>query len=183
MVDKAALRREIAAKKRAMTGAQILAASENLALQLFAHPLYQRAVALYAYLSYNQEVRTQAILRQAAADGKRLAVPKITDGRMEFLWLTDRTRLEPGFGGIPEPVEGERADAPDALVLMPGLAFDRQGHRMGYGGGYYDRFLAREPHPTIALCFDFQLLDCLPTEDHDIPVDVVLSAKTMEALV
>lgn len=183
MLDKATLRREIAAKKRAMTGAQILAASENLACQLFAHPLYQRAGAVYAYLSYNQEVRTQAILRQAAADGKRLAVPKITDGRMDFLWLTDRTRLEPGFGGILEPVEGEIADAVDALVLMPGLAFDRQGHRMGYGGGYYDRFLAREPHPTIALCYDFQLLDCLPTEDHDIPVDVVLTTKTMEALV
>ena len=104
MVDKAALRREIAAKKRAMTEAQILAASENLARQLFAHPLYQQAGAIYAYLSYNQEVRTQDILRQAAADGKRLAVPKITDGRMDFLWLTAHTRLEPGFGGILEPV-------------------------------------------------------------------------------
>ena len=182
-MDKATLRREIAAKKRAMTEAQIAAASGDLARQLFAHPLYQRAGAVYAYLSYNQEVRTQAILRQAAADGKRLAVPKITDGRMDFLWLTAHTRLEPGFGGILEPVEGETANAADALVLMPGLAFDRQGHRMGYGGGYYDRFLAREPHPTIALCYDFQLLDCLPTEDHDIPVDVVLSAKMMEALV
>ena len=173
-MDKAALRREIAAKKRAMTGAQILAASENLARQLFAHPLYQRAEAIYAYLSYNQEVRTQAVLRQAAADGKRLAVPKITDGRMDFLWLTEHTRLEPGFGGILEPVEGETADAADALVLMPGLAFDRQGHRMGYGGGYYDRFLAREPHPTIALCYDFQMVEHWETDQFDHPADRVL---------
>jgi len=83
----------------------------------------------------------------------------------------------PGAYGIPEPVDdGPEADDPAALVLMPGLAFDPQGHRLGYGGGFYDRFLAAEPHPTIALCYAFQLLPRLETEAHDIPVDAVLSA-------
>ena len=75
------------------------------------------------------------------------------------------------------------ADDRDALVLMPGLAFDPQGHRMGYGGGFYDRFLAREPHPTIALCYDFQLLSDLPVQAHDIPVDAVLSAPISEGAI
>ena len=80
-----------------------------------------------------------------------------------------------GRGHTLVPFDGE-ADDPAALVLMPGLAFDPQGHRLGYGGGFYDRFLAAEPHPTIALCYAFQLLPQLETEAHDIPVDAVLSA-------
>ena len=110
--------------------------------------------------------------------GKRVAVPKVygeTD--MRFLWLDDPARIAPGAYSIPEPVDdGPEADDPAALVLMPGLAFDPQGHRLGYGGGFYDRFLAAEPHPTIALCYAFQLLPQLETEAHDIPVDAVLSA-------
>jgi 5-formyltetrahydrofolate cyclo-ligase len=69
------------------------------------------------------------------------------------------------------------ASDPTALVLMPGLAFDPQGHRIGYGGGFYDRFLSQEPeHPTLALCYDFQVFDHLDTEQFDIPVDCVLWA-------
>lgn len=178
MLDKRALRREIAAQKRALSPAQIEAASADLTAQLLAHPLFRAARSLYAYLSYNQEVRTLPLIRQAQALGKRVAVPKVygeTD--MRFLWLDDPSRIAPGAFGIPEPVDdGPEADDPAALVLMPGLAFDPQGHRLGYGGGFYDRFLAAEPHPTIALCYAFQLLPRLETEAHDIPVDAVLSA-------
>ena len=159
MLDKRALRREIAAQKRALSPAQIEAASADLTAQLLAHPLFRAARSLYAYLSYNQEVRTLPLIRQAQALGKRVAVPKVygeTD--MRFLWLDDPARIAPGAYGIPEPVDdGPEADDPAALVLMPGLAFDPQGHRLGYGGGFYDRFLAAEPHPTIALCYAFQL--------------------------
>ena len=177
-MDKKELRAVIRAQKRAMTNAQIDACSEKLAALFCAHPLYQQAKSIYGYLPYNQEVRTVPMLRQAQLDGKRVAVPKVygeTD--MRFLWLDDPARIAPGAYGIPEPVDdGPEADDPAALVLMPGLAFDPQGHRLGYGGGFYDRFLAAEPHPTIALCYAFQLLPQLETEAHDIPVDAVLSA-------
>jgi 5-formyltetrahydrofolate cyclo-ligase len=97
---------------------------------------------------------------------------------MRFIYLEDLNAVAPGRRGIPEPIaDGPVADDPAALVLMPGLAFDRQGRRIGYGGGFYDRFLAREPdHPTVALCYDFQLFSHLETDSHDIPVDLVLSA-------
>jgi len=86
--------------------------------------------------------------------------------------------VEKGYANIPEPIaDGPVANDKTALVLMPGLAFDHQGHRIGYGGGFYDRFLEKEPkHPTIALCFDFQMVDELETEEFDIPVDIVLWA-------
>ena len=97
---------------------------------------------------------------------------------MKFIYLEDLSKVEKNQMGIPEPVaDGPVAEDPTALVLMPGLAFTEKGDRMGYGGGFYDRFLAEEPnHPTLALCYDFQMVDRLPTEEYDIPVDTVLWA-------
>lgn len=176
-MDKRALRAQISAQKKALLPQQIERASALLSQQLCAHPLYRAAKSLYGYVSYNQEVRTLPILARALADGKRVAVPKVYGETMKFLWLDDLSQLAPGAYNIPEPVFDEpEADDKNALVLMPGLVFDPQGHRLGYGGGFYDRFLQLEPHPTIALCYDFQLLNELQTEAHDIPVDAVLSA-------
>ena len=177
-MDKKALRKVIAEQKRAMTVEEIRRQSAQLAEKLFAHPLYRQAPSLYGYLSYNQEVRTEPILRRCLEDGKRVAVPKMLDGgtRMEFIWLDDLTAVAEGYCHIPEPIaDGPVADDPKALILMPGLAFDRGGGRMGYGGGFYDRYLSEHPgHPTVALCYGFQLLPHVEMAEHDIPVDAVL---------
>ena len=176
MLDKKALRREIGAKKRAMSAEEIERASARLAEKFFQTELYRQAKAIYGYLSYNQEVRTEPILRRAQADGKRVAVPKVYGDEMRFLWLDDLQQVAPGAYGIPEPIaDGPVAMDETALVLMPGLAFDPEGHRLGYGGGFYDRYLAAQPnHPLVALCYSFQLLDHLETEAHDVPVDLVV---------
>lgn len=176
-MDKKALRAEIRARKRAMTETQIVSASQTLGELLRDADCYKNAKSLYGYLSYNQEVRTLPILAAAQRDGKRVAVPKVYGDEMKFIWLDDLSAAAPGAYGIPEPVsDGPLAEDPGALVLMPGLAFDPQGHRCGYGGGFYDKFLAREPHPTVALCYDFQVLPHLDTDEYDIPVDLVLWA-------
>ena len=177
-MDKQTLRKMIREKKRAMTEAQIEEASARLAQLLYNSPLYRQATTIYGYLPYNQEVRTVPMLEQALAEGKRVAVPKVYGDEMRFLYIDDLSRVEKGYAGIPEPVDDEPvAEDPTALVLMPGLAFDKAGHRIGYGGGFYDKFLSAEPdHPTLALCYGFQMLDELPTEEFDIPVDCVLWA-------
>lgn len=182
-MDKKALRAEIKAKKRAMTEAQIEAASRGLAEQLFRHPAYQNARSIYGYLSYNQEVRTMPILEQAQRDGKRVAVPKVMGDRMIFIWLDDLDAVSLGYCGIPEPLAGgPEAGDETALILMPGLAFDPTGRRCGYGGGFYDRYLEAHPgHTTLALCYGFQLFDHLETDAHDIPVDYVLSQEVAPA--
>lgn len=182
-MEKSALRRVITEKKLSLTPAQIEAASIDLSQQFLQHPLYRQANTLYAYLSYNQEVRTDAIIRQALADGKTVAVPKIFGQIMRFVRIHTESPILSGYKGIPEPKENDIVQDPNALVLMPGLAFSPNGQRMGYGGGFYDRFLAAESHPTIALCFDFQLVDRIPVQKHDIPVDVVLSASIREELI
>ena len=139
---------------------------------------YQRAKTVYSYLPYNQEVRTVPILEKAIADGKAVAVPKVYGDTMRFIYIKAMDETAPGYSGIPEPIaDGPVANDPTALVLMPGLAFDKEGHRIGYGGGFYDKFLAAEPdHPTVALCYGFQVLEKLETDEFDIPVDLVLWA-------
>ncbi len=180
-MDKTALRRKIREQKRAMTQEQIISASCDLGEQFAACQLYQQAKTIYGYLPYNQEVRTVPMLERALQDGKRVAVPKVYGDEMKFIYLADLSQVETGYAGIPEPVaDTPVAEDPTALVLMPGLAFDPQGHRIGYGGGFYDKFLAAEPnHPTVALCYGFQMLDKLETQDHDIPVDLVLWSKNI----
>lgn len=177
-MDKSALRREIREQKRAMTGDEILSRSEKLAQLFLATEAYRQAKTIYGYLPYNQEVRTVPILQQALRDGKRVAVPKVIGDGMKFIYMEDLSQVETGYAGIPEPVaDGPVAEDKNALVLMPGLAFTEKGQRMGYGGGFYDRFLAEEPeHSTVALCYEFQMRDTLPTEDYDVPVDLVLWA-------
>ena len=177
-MDKTELRREIRARKRAMTEAEIEERSARLAQLFFASRAYQNAKTIYGYLPYNQEVRTVPMLERALKDGKKVAVPKVYGEEMNFLYLDDLTAVAKGYAGIPEPIADEPvAHDETALVLMPGLAFDPQGHRIGYGGGFYDKFLAAEPnHPTLALCYEFQMMPKLDVEDHDIPVDTVLWA-------
>lgn len=177
-MDKAELRRHIRLQKRQMSEDEIIQKSERLFRLFTATQSYKNAKTLYGYMSYNQEVRTLPILEQALRDGKRVAIPKCYGNKMRFIWMDDLSRTEKSSFGIPEPMaDGPVADDPTALVLMPGVAFDGDGHRIGYGGGYYDKFLAAEPeHPTVALCYDFQLLEHLETEEFDIPVNLVLWA-------
>lgn len=177
-MDKKELRKKIREQKRAMTPQMVAKASEELAKQFFATAYYQNAKTIYGYLPYNQEVRTVPMLEQALRDGKKVAVPKIYGDTMRFIYLEDLSCVEKNSMGIPEPVaDTPVAEDKTALVLMPGVAFTKKGDRIGYGGGFYDRFLAEEPnHPTLALCYDFQIVDSLPTEEFDIPVDTVLWA-------
>lgn len=174
--DKKSLRKSIAAQKKQLSAERIEKASEKLAKQLSESEQWRSAQSIYIYLSYNNEVRTDGLVKLALSQGKKLAAPLCESaGEMSFRLINSLDEVSEGYMGIREPSK----DAPiaqdeHALVVMPGLAFDREGGRMGYGGGYYDRFLEKEPqHPTAALCFDFQLVDKVPSDEHDVPVDRV----------
>ena len=177
-MNKQELRQRIRQQKRAMSPEEIESRSSQLCEKFLKSDAYQSCRCLYGYLPYNQEVRTWHILEQALKDGKKVAVPKVYGDEMKFLYLTDFTQLTTGYAGIPEPSFDEPvAEDKTALVLMPGLAFDKEGHRIGYGGGFYDKFLSKEPeHPTLALCYEFQMVESLETEEFDIPVDTVIWA-------
>ena len=174
-LTKQELRSVVRSRKKEMTADDIARRSELLCCKVLNTEAYKAADTVYGYLPFNQEVDLTVLLKQAIADGKQIALPKCYGKEMRFILVRDLASIRKSAFGAPEPIEdGPIACDLQALVILPGLVFDRQGHRIGYGGGYYDRFLEQEPnHPTIGLCFDFQLVPQLEPEDHDIPAQTV----------
>jgi len=174
-MDKRTLRAAIRQQKRAMTPEDIAEKSAALCAMVLASPEFQAAKTIYGYLPFNQEVDLRPLLQRSLDMGKQVALPKCYGSQMRFILVTDLSCVQPSPFGAPEPTEDEPvARDKDALIIVPGLAFDDLGHRIGYGGGYYDRFLAAEPeHPTMALCYDFQVVSRLEPEEHDIPVQTL----------
>ena len=190
--DKITLRRAYASLRDSLTQAERTAAETAIYESLFSLPAWREATVICGYMSVRGELNTTPILRHAAAEGKTIALPvTITDareGRMIFRSLPegDLGRLTPARFGIPEPDEGcpelSLADFSDALILVPALAFDTEGYRLGYGGGYYDRFLedlgeAKIPVTTAGLAFGICTSDALPHDPHDIPVHFIIDER------
>lgn len=167
----------IRARKRELTPEDISLRSTFLCRQVLGTDTYRNAKTIYGYLPFNQEVDLTTLLQQALADGKQVALPKCYGKDMRFILISDLSQVQPSPFGAPEPVDDSPIAADkSALVLVPGLVFDRRGFRIDYGGGYYDRFFSLEPsHPTIALCYDFQVVDHLNPDLYDIPVDCVFA--------
>ena len=141
-------------------------------------PEFCQAERIMAYADYNHEVMTGFLIEEAWKAGKEVAVPKVVGKDMVFYRLTDFEQLAPGYFGIPEPVEGEIVHWDQALMIMPGVAFDRKNNRVGYGGGFYDRFLEKNPDILrVAVAFDFQILDQVPVWPTDIYPQIVVTEK------
>lgn len=143
---------------------------------LISHPLFLEASAIYCYIDFNGEAGTRAILQEAWRRGKKTAVPKIAGEEMEFFYINSFGDVTPGTFGIPEPVSAKRAPGADGLVVMPLVAFDSSLHRVGYGKGYYDRYLFSHPGlKTIALAFDMQMVEQIEPSAHDINPGLILT--------
>ena len=132
---------------------------------------------VYLYASFGGEADTFQLMDALWQQDYLVALPRVAGERMDFYLVRSRKDLVPGFRNIPEPAEHcEKACCPQAVVITPGTAFTRAGDRMGYGGGFYDRFL--EKHPDIirlAVAFDFQILDLVPTEPTDICPQIIVT--------
>jgi len=154
------------------------AAMKSIAIleKLLRREEYKKAECVYCYIDCRNEVMTKPIIRRALSDGKKVAVPRVEGENMEFYYFEGYDKLRPGTYGVPEPFECLPASDLDALLIMPGLAFDRENHRIGYGGGYYDRYLKRpNQHFKIALAFQFQIFQKIPFEEFDIQPDLILT--------
>lgn len=178
MEEKKAIRKQIFAARKAQTDQQIEGWSKIIANSVTALPEYSSCQRIFAYADYNHEVMTKYIIEEAWKDGKEVAVPKVVGQDMVFYKLTDFAQLEKGYFGIPEPAYGEIIHWEDALMIMPGVAFDRANHRVGYGGGFYDRFLEKHPRITrVAVAFEFQMLPEVPTEPTDISPEIIVTER------
>lgn len=179
-LEKKALRKKMLEIRDEMSWESRLACSREALRQLKEVMEFKEADTVYMYLSFGSEMDTGPLLEYCFQAGKRVAVPKADkeNKTMEFYYITPDTRLEAGCYGIREPSGGSAAREKGVMIL-PGVAFDRENHRLGYGGGFYDRYLSRYPAGyfyKIALLYPFQLLEEIPTGELDKKADRLIIA-------
>lgn len=140
---------------------------------------FQEAEILLCYVSTVDEVSIVELMKTAWKLGKRVGVPKVLGTHeMEFFEISSLEELQVGYKGILEPQTKKKAEPEQALVVVPGTAFDLSCRRIGYGGGFYDTYLQKHPeYCTVAFAFSMQIIDEIPTESHDISMDFIYTEK------
>ena len=179
-MKKTELRNIILEKRKNMSEEDIEKYSKLISKSFLESDFYKENDVIYAYVNYSQEVITDYILKQAWLDGKKVAAPKVFGDNMAFCYINSFSDLAPGYKEILEPICNEIAYEEKGCMLLPGLAFDKACNRIGYGKGFYDKFLSRnncKDFLKVALCFDFQLVDNIDVEEHDEKVDAIITEK------
>jgi 5-formyltetrahydrofolate cyclo-ligase len=159
-------------RRNALAAGEIAKRSKSIQQFVLDSKEFKSAKIIGAYYAFGSEVKTDAIIEQARALGKKIALPSVEGDRLTFYELSTGKYLVKGRFGIMEPLPYGLVDKIDLLVV-PGIAFDRKGYRLGYGKGYYDKFLARKKIASIGLGYSFQLLDRLPTGKYDKKLDAI----------
>ena len=174
--SKADIRKRIKAARNAMDRADCAQRSELICRRLSALPEYVSAHNICAYISKGNEVDTKLIVDKAWTDGKHVYVPKVYGQNMEFIEITDYGELSLGNFGILEPDSDDFEEIKDGIMIMPGVAFDRARNRIGFGGGYYDRFLEKHTgFVTVALAYELQIVDAIDSEPTDIRPHIIIT--------
>lgn len=176
-MPKRAHRAAILAWRRDLSKAQVAALSLSLQQRFFELPEYRAAGTLALYAPIHHEVETAAVAAAALAAGKHVLYPAVVGTDLKFCRVHALSELVPGKYGILEP-RGEGCDPAQAdLIVVPGVAFDLCGRRIGYGKGYYDRSLHRleGSGKLAAFCYDFQLLQEIAGEPHDVTMDFIVT--------
>lgn len=142
---------------------------------------YKNTKTLLAFVSKDIEINTETIIKQALADGKTLALPKCKEENlMDFYIVNHLSQLKEGYYGLLEP-DPEKctmlSDTTDTICLVPGLSFDREGYRIGFGKGYYDRFLLDYKGVTVGMCYAKCVQESLPKGYYDRPIDILITEK------
>lgn len=181
-VRKERLRKRVLAVRMGLDRGQVEVSGQAILEQVLGLAAYRRAKLVHTYVSSKEnEVDTRALIATCLEHGKQVAVPVVMPGAktLAHALIDGLDQLVVGPWGLaqPDPVAASwlPAEARIDLVVVPGLAFDRRGQRIGWGSGYYDRFLAQVQTVKIGLCYDALVLDCIPGEPHDVPVDMVVA--------
>ncbi|BCN30590.1 5-formyltetrahydrofolate cyclo-ligase [Anaeromicropila herbilytica] len=196
-MTKKEIRQQIKSIKEKLSLSEIEEYSDMITHKFLSSKEYQNSRVIYIYLSFNQEVLTDQIIERALKDQKKVAVPRIDDITdenpilehwnkkkiMNFYYINSKDDLKKGYYGIMEPTNDQLATDENVLVIMPGLAFDNDFYRIGYGGGFYDYFLnsrnsAKMNDTKIALAFDFQILEKFEHSEYDVKVDQIITPTT-----
>jgi len=175
------LRKEMIELRATMGEAYRARTEAMLAARLLGTAMWKKAQNVLLFNATYREVSTKPLIDAALASGKKLYLPRIKDKDMEFYLVSSRDDIGPGSFGIPEPTSkiSLPADFPfeTTLCIVPALACDREGYRLGFGGGYYDRYLSKRNLRTVTIVYDRCVVSMLPREEFDIPVNAVITER------
>lgn len=178
MESKKDIRKYVLEKRNHLTEKDWEEKNHRIYEKVVSHPFFLKSDAIYCYLDYRREVGTRTIIEHAWKLGKKVAVPKVVEDDMEFCYLESFDDLQEGFKGIPEPKHKQLACEENVLVIMPGAAFDAACNRIGYGKGYYDKYLYAHPnYKTIAIAFELQMVDTIPADCYDIGPNMIITEE------
>lgn len=177
------LRRIVSERRESITEDEVRQKSRAIFSRIAATEAYRRTDSIFIYVNFGHEVATREFIERAWRDGKRVAVPKTGSHRqMSFWYIRGFGQLKPSKFGIQEPVTSfpglviPADDTKNALMIMPGVAFDRDLHRIGYGGSFYDRYLKKHMDFTrYAVAFDFQIFEKVPYDLMDVPPQAIFT--------
>lgn len=177
------LRRIFLKTRSELAAEDIIEKSAKIMSRLFSLSEFRGAKTIMFYVDAGNEVKTRDGITKALSEGKRVVVPKVKKGYgLLAIEIKSLDELSPGTFGILEPA-GEKGISPEEidLVVVPGVAFDKKGNRMGYGAGYYDSFLPklRPEVKKVAIAFEMQVTDSLPAEEHDVKMDLIITENTI----
>ena len=183
-MEKHTLRTQNRERRDHMPEEEAMLKSSLILDQLLRMPEFSMADEIYTYVSFGNEVDTFSLITSAVLSGKRVFVPKVLDKkRMEFFRIKHIGELQSGTLGILEPTSDELGMldvTKKQIMIVPGLVFDENGNRIGYGGGYYDRYLWGQPNESLHLvapAYEFQVVKSLCAEELDIPVHKIVTEK------
>ncbi len=179
-MDKASLRKELLQKRETLSISERVKKDEMIRQRFLSLKEFRDATKVFLYASYRAEVDTFGLISVALNDSKKVALPKVfpTEREIRFFWIRDLNEVSPGYWGIPEPEEGVEAlpEEPE-LIVVPAVGYDIRGYRIGYGGGYYDRFLKKTGPSaiTVGLAYEEQLVERIPNDEWDVPVKIIIT--------
>ncbi len=174
--NKKMTRNAIKEMRLALKKEEVKERSEACVSKVLQFPELIEAKTVCVYMPAGNEIDTTEIIRYCKENGKRLAAPRVSGDTMEFYYFTDETDMEQGAYDIWEPTGTEAVEDEESLVIMPGVAFDLSCNRIGYGKGYYDRYLSAHPRmKKVALAYDFQIVGRIKREVHDVRPDMVVT--------
>jgi len=177
---KATVRRLVLANRSRVSPANRTAAGAAVAGRVAALPEIAKARVVMGFASFGTELPADPVMAWALSSGRRLLVPFVDGSALRAAEVASLEDLAPGYRGIREPLRRTAVDPAEAdVVLVPGVAFDLAGRRLGYGGGFYDSFLAEiDPLVTrVGLCFDLQVVEEVPAGDHDARVGAIVTER------
>ncbi|MBO4886529.1 MAG: 5-formyltetrahydrofolate cyclo-ligase [Clostridia bacterium] len=171
------IRSEVRIKRKKVSGIQVAEMSLRVCEKIVKLPEYIRARRVLCYAAMPDEVQTRGLLWAIRHSGRELFMPVARGGgSMDAVRVTDDTPMKPDVFGIETPVSDDVLPPEELdLALVPGIAFDRSGNRLGFGKGYFDRFLARCRCPAIGLAYELQLVDAIDARPHDVPMDKIVT--------